>query len=67
MSGASVTDERLLSRPTTGSGWCCVRRERPRRRRAAKQRDELAPLHILSSPKLRRRHPNASNECFDRG
>jgi hypothetical protein len=40
-----------------------ARRERPCCRRAEKG-DELAPLHILS--KLRRRHPNVSNEYFDR-
>jgi hypothetical protein len=27
-----------------------ARRERPRRRRAAEQRDELAPLHVWMAP-----------------
>ena len=46
----------------------CITRasSRDTRRCAAEQRDELAPLHGLSSPKLGRRHPNASNECVDR-
>jgi hypothetical protein len=30
----------------TGIG-CCARRERPRRRRAAEQRDELAPSDLI--------------------
>jgi len=40
---------------------CCARRERPCHRRAAEQRDELAPLHSITSSarerkKLRRVH-----------
>src|ERR1700745_2610637 len=34
--------------PVTGSG-CCARRERPRGRRAADERDELAALHSITS------------------
>src|SRR5262249_4239619 len=31
----------------------CLRRERPRRRRAAEQRDELAAFHVEQSPRSR--------------
>jgi hypothetical protein len=32
--------------PTTGIAACCARRERPRRRRDAEQRDEFAPSQV---------------------
>ena len=36
--------------PITGIAGCCApRRERPRSRRTAEQRDELAPLHSITS------------------
>ena len=38
-------------RSMTGYCWSLrARRERPRRRRAGKQRDELAPLHVWMAP-----------------
>src|SRR5262249_44570340 len=35
-----------LRKPTTGIARCCARRERPRRRSAADERDKVAPLHL---------------------
>ena len=46
-SSSSESDERPLKYPTRGMADCCARRERPRRR-AAKQRDELAASHTNS-------------------
>jgi hypothetical protein len=34
-------------RPITGIAGCCARHERPRRRRAAEQRDELASFQLI--------------------
>jgi hypothetical protein len=36
-----------LSKPITGVAGCCARRERPRRRRTAEQRDELASVQSV--------------------
>ena len=43
---ASVSDA-LRRNPTTGIAGCCARGERPRHRRAAEQRDELAPCAVV--------------------
>src|SRR5262249_11498531 len=54
---ASVSDA-LRRNPTTGIAGCCARRERPRHRRPAEQRDELkssprsAQLRLLSKTLL---------------
>src|SRR5262249_38979988 len=45
---ASVSDA-LRRNPATGIAGCCALRERPRGRRAAEQRDELAALHSITS------------------
>ena len=40
---------RQKANPIDFPGLLCPRRERPRRRRAAEQRDELAPFHSITS------------------
>ena len=39
-----------LSIPTTGIAGCCARAASGHARRAAEQRDELAPLHVWMAP-----------------
>ena len=55
----------LRRNPITGIAGCCApRRERPRRRRAAEQRDELAPFsfdHLVGAGEQRRRHVEAES------
>ena len=46
---ASVSDA-LRRNPATGIAGCCALRERPRSRRAANQRDELAASHCPMPP-----------------
>src|SRR4029077_5374281 len=41
--------EAVPSTPMVGIFACCARRERPGSRRAAEQRDELAPFHPITS------------------
>src|SRR6516165_2927932 len=48
---ASVSDA-LRRNPATGIAGCCALRERPRRRSAANQRDELAASHYPMPPVL---------------
>jgi len=48
---ASVSDA-LRRNPATGIAGCCALRERPRSRRAANQRDELAASHCPMPPVL---------------
>jgi len=55
----AIPRRRILSR-------CCARRERPRSRCAAEQRDELAPLHSITSSarKQRKRKGDSVNSLF---
>jgi hypothetical protein len=49
LNGLCVAADRGSRYPITGIAGCCARREWPHDRRAAEQRDELAPFHSITS------------------
>ena len=56
-----VLADRLLRKPITGKVGCCARAASGhRRRRAAEQRDELAPSHVEHNPPSRNRSQASS-------